>query len=104
MARTQAPDASDTAAAPYRSEWVGGDLRSRRNPLPLAELVGVGQRAVTETVARGPNAADRAVDPVHHGARTPSTHRRASGSESSAPFDFFMIHPPGHGQATMQAR
>ena len=48
----------------HGSERVGGNLRPRRDPLPLAELIGVGQRAVTEAVAGDADAADRAIDPV----------------------------------------
>ena len=36
------------------SERVGGHLRARRDPLPFAELIGVGQRSVTKTVAEMP--------------------------------------------------
>src|SRR6202030_4328099 len=48
------------------SEWIRRNLRSRRDPLPLAELIGVTHRAVTEAVAGGAHAADRPIDPVHH--------------------------------------
>ena len=33
------------------SEWIGRNLRAGRDPLPLAELIGVGQRAVIEAIA-----------------------------------------------------
>src|ERR1700737_1553622 len=48
----------------YSSEWVGGNLRPRRDPLPLAEQIGVAHRAVTEAVAGVADSADRAIDPV----------------------------------------
>ena len=50
----------------HESERIGRNLRPRRDPLPLAELIGVTHRAVTEAVSGGAHAADRAIDPVHH--------------------------------------
>src|ERR1700730_8362780 len=49
------------------SERICGDPRPCRDPLPFAELIGVGQRAVTEAVAGDTDAANRAIDPMQHG-------------------------------------
>src|ERR1700722_16412617 len=51
---------------PHGSKRIGRNLRPRRNPLPLAELIGVTHRAMTEAVSGGTHAADGAIDPVHH--------------------------------------
>ena len=50
----------------HESERVGGNLRPRRDPLPLAELIGVAHRAVPKAVAGGAHAADRAIDTMHN--------------------------------------
>src|SRR5712675_2402909 len=45
-------DAMRSAHGPFpRSEGVGRDLRPRRDPLPLAELIGVAHGAVTEAIS-----------------------------------------------------
>lgn len=38
----------------------------RRDPLPLAELIGVAHRAMTGMVSGGANAADRTIDTVDY--------------------------------------
>src|ERR1700682_572949 len=48
------------------SERICGDLRLCRDPLPFAELIGVGQRTVTEAVARDTDAANGPIDPMQH--------------------------------------
>jgi hypothetical protein len=50
----------------HGSERVGGNLRPRRDPLPLAELIGVADRAVCEAVSGDAKAADRGVDAIQH--------------------------------------
>ena len=50
----------------HGSERVGGNLRPRGDPLPLAEQIGVAHRAVSEAVSGVAKAADRAIDSVQH--------------------------------------
>src|SRR5258708_12392111 len=50
----------------YPSERVGGNLRPRRDPLPLAEQIGVAHRTVAQTVAAVATAPHPPIQPVHH--------------------------------------
>jgi hypothetical protein len=47
-------------------EGVLGNLVANGDPLPLSELISVGESAVAEPVARHANSADRAIDLVQH--------------------------------------